>query len=853
MFQQKYIKYKTKYLEKKKLDGGRLSAYVDPKNNLDSKKFENALHNLIPLNYNQQFPVYDLQGNILIDSADKSKQYILNSNLCLEEYQYKQEKKTTNTYTFNDLLTYKSIKINYRGNNCFIPLYMLHLNYKYSFISNFRKVINITTEEKKDLNQINEILEELFLFDDNFNIIDIKLKIIILSRYIFINKFRELLNMIYGADNTNTKDYLVTDKMVTKYKKNKYEIIKTIINNKNGDEDLVKSNNSKETQDPIKIEIKNYIKKIVYIKKYLENIFKCNDDTSSKINLPNLIDICTVINNINSIPTVNNNNNENMKKLTEMYDKNKEYHEKDMKDNIKIYLEKEIIEIYKYYEFTEKIKIITGNENMSLIIFLTYFKLRLKDKLVIRNNNYGLLHALPVNLSSAIDNLKLTEDKDDNENKKNKKIMASITTLPIFYNYTSAKYKTNKFSPCVESALISMFKLLFYSEMNYSFVYGGNKCMKMFYDKIIVKHMITDLEKSEDCINDFIDLIYNAKRLNFMQDGYELDAINWNILMVFSYLIFDCDFNDVYDEDEEIIVLKKINEELSKYNKECKIDVSGNTIYFIKNGEKIVKIDNYPGKHASFSPEINNIKEIRKDIPIKLKYFELFSQDLSNEELIEEDLSGVNFTETNLSETYIENSNLSKTIFKETVLINTFFNKVDLSGAIFSDVPMSQASFMNVNMSESKLTDCKLQYSRMIEINFTKAILTNIDFTMETIREINFSNATLKNCSFKNNNLSKIDFSNATLKDCSFFSATLFDINFSNAILENIDMREGNLNNINFCGATLDDSLQLRDAKLYGVNIERAIMSYKMKNYFKQINDDTGQFTGLNKVVVKRD
>lgn len=355
--------------------GGKIPNYKE-KHEKIVYNLDNVYNSYLPLQRNL-YNLHDIYDNLII-KGDTNINYKINTDFQLEEL--KNDSIIVPEFNVSD----KKFKIADK----FYPYY-------YVFLDNKFKIVEELYNKNKDSRTF---LNTLFIISNQYDGIyytfhDINSKENILHKYLFINKFKFLLDILFDENiyddnydrfNTNFfnnyKDVnnnfdKILDKILDKFKKNKKEIVQQIKINPN-DNDLKKklkdllTNTKDEKYDKIDNKIKN-------IKNKLLEIFRIDNDDMSKYSLQNL-------NDLNKYQNILFENKKSpwIQRINERLDK---YSKEDMS---KDYLFNEILQIMEFRDNLERVT--NGDKELALIIVLSYFYKRIYHKPMIYQKSFPI-------------------------------------------------------------------------------------------------------------------------------------------------------------------------------------------------------------------------------------------------------------------------------------------------------------------------------------------------------------------------------------------------------------------------------------------------------------------------------
>jgi hypothetical protein len=504
-------------------------------------------------------------------------------------------------------------------------------------------IIKLNQQKKPyDLNVmfINNLFRTIYTSSDDiksYSIVGISLIGSTINKYIFINKFKFIMEILYYDYNIL---YSKNDPFENPYNDpTKIQSIHKNIDDNNiaGIVDFIFSNeNCILKSDDVYCEYYNKMKrKVQYIKQQLESIF-CETDNvklceidSEKLNLPNLITLNDLQTNIINSTKSNfeNSMEKNILKITNM--------------------EKNNTVIFKN-EITEILYMITTIENnndykyndipFTLLILLTYFYNRVFIKPVLTYNNF---ESFPINSMKAINKLNLEDYKSQNISNFKEFF---FNNLPTIYPYNVLrKPDLSSYPDCVETVIFNLVKLFYWNEKERKYIFPSEEThfVKVFKDSLGKPNEYMEYS------NKIGHFIWDKEDYGFIYKDnnpkYELKSDFKNILLAIYYiLIIKENFSEISPELKEEIksynidkLLEKINNiiKIIEYNLKYSIDTKLNKIIL-----NLIMIDNnivitiIPG-HSSIKQKskidnddlISIYEELTKNMKNIIKYIDINS------------------------------------------------------------------------------------------------------------------------------------------------------------------------------------------------------------------------------------
>ncbi len=606
----------------KRLTGGKIPEIINmniqttssqsTSNQIDYNPQDETKNNLIkygPLYFNNRFRINDNSGNqYKYDFGyDPNNYLIIDNNLELTIVE-SNKKTQPNLDTGPDLYDINRIII---INGLEIPYYLGQLHNKKDIFGKLRllfeyKINNplntdpnrydfIIFKQEKD---IIEFLDSLFTYDvlsGDLLTYSYRLNNQI-DKYIFINKFYELLEMIL----INPDDFVVNEEELTnrnfsniedkdlknlnfvnikvvedknfnnKFRDtdfNSYDFTKLINNYMNQKEEFeikfcknyLKSNKS---NPETKFKYLQMLKIIDYVLTKLKNIFVNQTSSEEQINLINLVDLYDAYGKIFLNETSKNNYNieKNMEIINRINDDRKQ--QEDLNNIFKELIGKETLNICKLILIYNKIKkwpinSLVQNIDLGIIFLLSYFDLRVNSSQIKKGQN---LNALPINKNRAYFNL----FGNDRSTISNNEVIINTTlymlptdNYPDIQDYTPTISLPNygNFPACVENSIFQIVKILFWNIKKnvYDNTLGNlpiNNLLRKFvsdrnnFDFSINKDFNPNTKSNNKIIADFVSNITNLPNIQYMKpntdyknNNHELNATPENVVKILLYYL----------------------------------------------------------------------------------------------------------------------------------------------------------------------------------------------------------------------------------------------------------------------------------------------------------------------------
>jgi hypothetical protein len=483
--------------------------------------------------------------------------------------------------------------------------FKMNIDKNISDIINFKSIVNndtyddiVNNEVTKQIKIIQNIYKKYFNIDSDNNIcIGISVKPNILNKYIFINKFRELLEILYSEFKTEDE---IKNKILNLYDNhdafiNICDMMELYENTINTSQPITDCRidgysiniNSKNNDNKFKFYIKNEIKLIMELKEFIKHcdIFDNTHELKeflkiktsiiffasfigahfNKLTIPKLDNYLFPTNIDNIISNLLNINNDEL---------NSKYIELDDKTNIEEKSKIEFINKNQNKILNNKSNISANNEKLKVLYRtikpLTQDDLTLTQKDFINMRLYEYIKnkkLTKINKQTQdkyINNLKNVYDytiqkikyinniiqlNEEINSKYTKYDLFNIDYLPKVFKYSLATFQNNTFPDCVESTLLHFVRAIIWDpyKQNYNYDFlpdTSNKELKKF-----VKNLKIGNENTPKIKNEFNKIIQNKDEFkdfykkNNDEINYEIKSNISNFKTFLKYL-----FNIPYDD-----------------------------------------------------------------------------------------------------------------------------------------------------------------------------------------------------------------------------------------------------------------------------------------------------------------
>jgi len=618
----------SKYDSKKQSFGGKIPNYNSDENS-PVLEFSESLHieKALPLIYNTDLvSIVDSSSNFILANnsiESQDKYYTLDNNLfatlvndSIEPHCF------NNSFDVVDYI-YKTIVIN----EYYIPFYYCLLN-KFRIIEGIYKVINSPRYES-----LKKIFKELFKIDvSNNTFIGINVKENIIDKYIFINKFQQILEIISKNNYSNQRTVETDQKIIQNIRnafdsnKNIYDKLKIMLDSYGILEELkfidVLSTNP---------EYVYCFYKVKYIREELYKIFNLGGrESSSKINFSNLVDQYDVL---ASIFSINKEVGKYHEYKQQIYKKLQKYNQGNEEKNIKKKFINEIIKIYKYSEELNKLRDYTGLEhlNLNILLLLIYFYIRITKTTIIEIFE---THAFPINPKKCLDNLVLLDTGENLPLESRSisdislhKLCVLSDNLPEIFSDVDVTVNEINYRNCVESSILQLTKLLFWNFDNGKYelsnsVLKKNNLLHNFMNLYIKKN-----KEDNDINRKFCIILSKIENISYIKNhSHEVNSNLENIIKIIYFLltttvagvreesgVIKFRFDDYINENKMLVkkascgsndvLLDEINKIISPLYVELKLN-NETELVFVYNRVEYIKI--------IISPYHSSVEEIIK-------------------------------------------------------------------------------------------------------------------------------------------------------------------------------------------------------------------------------------------------
>ena len=525
------------------------------------KKHKDTLVNLyknryLPLQQNI-VSIDDIHGNAITQTG--TRKYQINYNLELESLD-NDEKKDDIPVLINN----RNIQIN---DNMY-PFYYVLIDNKFKIVE---KLYNMAIADKQK--KIKEFIELIFIFekgtDDVYSkIFNIFSKNNLLHKYLFINKFKFLLELLFNKElNVVNTTQILSDKLIQKLPPNKINIAKNI-------------------------------------QEKLLTIFYTTDHAQlpNKFSLENLCDLSIFQNYLFQSPD-------------QIINKLKIGSQKNLLDNqLDNYLDLEILEIIKYIDYLEEIKDyylskypgldVNRQDDLGMIILLSYFYKRVYIKNVLYPSSF------PFNINSAISDL-ITNSTPIDEPILNNFFYSN--NLPAYPSEILININDFVFTNCVETAILHFIRTIFWDYENNTYntsIIKNAKLQTFFIDILKNQNQIIDQNTHQK----FAEILYSIDNIIFVNKDKkcELEALMENIIICLDALLNVKPTSDIINIFKE---QQQINEWIEKirlmYQNIIKIEFNNSDIKLQTNAGDI-NLNVRQDAHAEIEP-LNLSEELKDD------------------------------------------------------------------------------------------------------------------------------------------------------------------------------------------------------------------------------------------------
>ncbi len=505
----------------------------------------------------------------------------------------------------------------------------------------FSKIkVGILQEESDIIN----LIESMFVISDDLNVLVGLSKSLnnIIDKYIFINKFYELLEIItwiprtYTIEEVKSADFNFQNIPNGSSRDNR--TLQKIINDENfsqltpnGNIIFVKSildSAPEYLSDEKKLKYIKFITWIDYILGKLKQIFNDNPEETGKINLINLIDLYS-----GYVPIfkddINPKFNDNMKVC--------KFINTIKKTNIKVQsLQKifyiEAIGLYNFIQTLDKIKNWkTGyglsKINIHLILVLSYFDIRI-NQTQISQGKY--INAIPINRTEALTNLfgygrSFIQDiaTDSLLTRATADYFSKVDIGPDIIDETPMiNYNDLNFPACVENTILQFIKCLFWDYTKKTFIHNQLGLPEDNFLVVFMNKYIQIGKQTESIVNEFVGHLVNLINIDYEKKnqkykiGYEYNASTSNFIKTLLMLL-KTNYAEIGSAN---ISLNSLEEDISELKSILvpngfdfeMTDISSpegpaDKIELTKNGDVVIEVILYLKRHGSVSKPENKV------------------------------------------------------------------------------------------------------------------------------------------------------------------------------------------------------------------------------------------------------
>ncbi len=498
----------------------------------------------------------------------------------------------------------------------------------------------------KSETDIINLIESMFLISDDLNVLVGLSKSLnnIVDKYIFINKFYELLEIITWIPRTYTIEeakraefsFVNIPNGTTRDNRN----LQKNINNENyiqlapnGDITFVKSildSNPEHLSDEKKLKYIKFITWIDYILGKLKQIFNDNPvrNETGKINLINLIDLYS-----GYVPIfkddINPKINDNMKVCKYINTINKTNSKVPVLQKI---FYNEAVGLYDFIQTINKIKNWkTGyglsKINIHLVLLLSYFDIRI-NQTQISQGKY--INAIPINRTEALTNL-FGYGRSFIQDISTDTLLTRITAdyfsradigPDIVDDTPLVNYQDLNFPACVENTILQFVKSLFWDYTRKNFAHNPLGLPEDNFLVVFMDKYTQTGKQTESIVNEFVGPLINLNNIDYVRknpkytNGYEYNASTPNFIKTLLMLLktnnadIDSATISVNTIDEDIAELKSILEpngfdfEITDITNP---DGPADKIELTKNGDVVIEVMLYLNQHGAVSKPENKV------------------------------------------------------------------------------------------------------------------------------------------------------------------------------------------------------------------------------------------------------
>jgi hypothetical protein len=567
-------------------------------------------------------------------------------------------------------------------NNLEIPYYLGKIHTNKTFFGNIKflfQYVQINQEESDPQKRVITLQQEddvIKFINSLFNISDEGRFLIGINqrlenqidKFIFINKFYELLDMITWQPPDISEENIRTFRFVSiptctinipkeKLKKilqddNIIELIKLYSNSKSNYtvQFCEKYLDDKTLGLELKIRYIQMLLQIDHVLTKLKSIFTSDtDDEPDKINLINLLDLYKGYNSVFLSETTKNSNENTLicKNLASINKINlivRPEYNKILSDVVS-----EIFEIKKVclkitnwpiaYDIDEYyIK-------LDMILLLSYFDLRVNSTQIKKGKN---LNALPINKVRAYENLlgnNKSIDITDQELIETETFLSNQGVGPEINTNTPQVNLTDEFGisfpACVENTLFQLVKFLFWDYDNESYDLNKMNLQTDNYFRSIMEEFVKTEVQNEQILREFVKPIIGLPKIDYMKKSngidYELNALSENIVKLLT-LGLKNSIQNIYNIKNNGLVdyfnsfnddLEFINKTIQNNNYELEYDNTNNNeskLILKYKGDAVLILTMNPNMHGDVSkPKKENFDFDLINSSVKNFYFYLNS------------------------------------------------------------------------------------------------------------------------------------------------------------------------------------------------------------------------------------
>jgi hypothetical protein len=581
---------------------------------------------------------YFLKYNSDDGNINQTKYFKFNNDFSIEIVQGTLPPKYRSDTEFN-MLNYYTTRV-FEFDQRILPSYYCLLK-KYNVLDTIYEMVRCQSNNSSMI----KMFKQVYAIDNSHHILKIKIGENILDKYIFINKFKELILMLTydKSDEFFEHNTTTTQSSVKTYYKSIMQ--KTYSITEKLDKLIARSKDANglpeilfieecANDEVYGIEYKQIYSKFNFIKSMLCNIFRFTNETTDKINFINLVDLYTIIDATlkkESTPNSIINKIHNLGQtgsLTVIDEINL--------DALFNYFIKEIKMLFSYNLDLVKLRNFEnmGPYNIDLLFLLGYFSERLLEKNVMTTNG---LKALPLNQNKCVVNLFKTETILTIYSDRILKFITATYDLNIKYpklcTSIDVKIGSKNYHTCGETTIFNIIKLFYWN-----FTTGKYELNTKFESTSLLYDVMSKAISSGNdvCTSTYlrylISKINGIDGLSYVQNGkIEILPTSSNILKCLYYL-----FNSSGQSTNQTISFPSENEIIMYLNNQLelvdgKLSVLPNLINIeFKNGYKS-HID-ASQHHAEFVQQgiSNSISDQMQNIDF-VNFFNLINS-LSNNE-----------------------------------------------------------------------------------------------------------------------------------------------------------------------------------------------------------------------------